>query len=277
MNLPRKQGDLGMNQTPPSFDRHFVLGGKVVLHQQTGGAHKAGLDAVMLAASVQADDKPHKRIVDLGAGVGTAGLCVLNRLPNATAILVENDPTTLNLAKATLIDPDNQWLNGRASTLKADVTLRGDAREEAGLTLNMADHVIMNPPYYDAAQVRTSDNKTRQAAHVLADDGLEPWFRTASAILVAGGMLSVVFPASSLLKLLTLMEGRFGGISVFPLYRGEGEEATRVIVRGQKGSRAPMRLLSGLVLHKPKKADVSRREWTDEANAVLNGEAGLII
>jgi len=266
-----------MNQAVPSFDRHFVLGGKVVLHQQTGGAHKAGLDAVMLAASVQDDGSFQKRIVDLGAGVGTAGRCVLNRLPNATAILVENDPTTLELANTTLNDPDNQWLNGRASVLNADVTLRGDARLEAGLTLNMADHVIMNPPYYDAALVRTSDNAARQAAHVLAEGGLEPWFRTASAILVAGGMLSVIFPAASLSQLLTLMEGRFGGISVFPLYKGEGEEAARVIVCGQKGSRAPMRLLSGLILHQAQKGDVSRREWTDEANAVLNGEAGLVI
>ena len=277
MNLPLKRVNKIMGNEAPSFDRHFVLGGKVVLYQQTGGAHKAGLDAVMLAASVQDDGKSQKRIVDLGAGVGSAGLCALNRLPDATAILVENDPTTLELAKATLADPDNQWLNGRASTLKADVTLRGDERLEAGLTVNMADHVIMNPPYYDAEEVRTSDNAARQAAHVLAEGGLEPWFRTASAILVSGGMLSVIFPASSLSNLLTLMEGRFGGISVFPLYKGVGEEATRVIVCGQKGSRAPMHLLSGLILHKPKKGDVSRREWTDEANAVLNGEAGLII
>ncbi|MEP3233530.1 MAG: methyltransferase [Hyphomicrobiales bacterium] len=266
-----------MGDKSPSYDRHFVLGGKVVLHQQTGGAHKAGLDAVMLAASVQDGGKSQKRIVDLGAGVGTAGLCVLNRLPAASAILVENDPITLELANATLNDPDNHWLNGRASTLKADVTLRGDARLEAGLSLNMADHVIMNPPYYDAAQVRTSDNAARQAAHVLADDGLEPWFRTAAAILVSGGMLSVIFPTASLSNLLSLMEGRFGGISVFPLYKGAGEDATRVIVCGQKGSRAPMRLLSGLVLHQAQKGDVSRREWTDEANAVLNGEAGLVI
>ena len=259
-----------------AYYRHFVLGGKVVLHQQTGGAHKAGLDAVMLAASVQ-EDGTQKRIVDLGAGVGTAGLCVLNRMPNATAILVENDPTTLDLAKTTLADPDNQWLNGRASILNADVTLRGDAREDAGLSLNMADHVILNPPYYDAGQVRTSDNVSRQAAHVLAESGLEPWFRTASAILVSGGMLSVIFPSAGLSKLLTLMEGRFGGISVFPLYKGKGEEANRVILCGQKGSRAPMRFLSGLVLHQAQKDGISRREWTDEANAVLNGEAGLVI
>ena len=265
-----------MGDASLAYDRHFVLGGKVALHQQMGGAHKAGLDAVMLAASVQ-EDSTQKRIVDLGAGVGTAGLCVLNRLPNSTAILVENDPTTLVLARTTLADPDNQWLNGRASVLEADVTLRGDARGEAGLSLNMADQVIMNPPYYDASSVRTSNNTSRQAAHVLAESGLEPWFRTASAILVSGGRLSVIFPSAGLSNLLSLMEGRFGGITVFPLYKGEGEEANRVILCGQKGSRASMRLLSGMVLHQAQKDGISRREWTDEANAVLNGEAGLVI
>ena len=67
-----------MGDASLAYDRHFVLGGKVALHQQMGGAHKAGLDAVMLAASVQ-EDSTQKRIVDLGAGVGT---CLLYTSPS---------------------------------------------------------------------------------------------------------------------------------------------------------------------------------------------------
>lgn len=266
-----------MSESTVSFDRHFVLGGKVALHQETGSAHKAGLDAVMLAASVQASENQNLRLVDLGAGVGTAGLCVLQRMPDATAILVENDPTTLTLAKSTLDDPQNQPLKDRATILEADVTLRGDERLAAGFALNMADHVIMNPPFYEAERVRLSPNKSRQSAHVLTEDGLDAWLRTASAILVAGGRLSLIFPASGLTMILALMQGRFGGLVVFPLYKGRQEEAVRVIVTGQKGSRAPMRLLSGLVLHEAPKPGSSRRDWTKEANAVLNGETGLVI
>lgn len=266
-----------MTETLISFDRHFVLGGKVVLHQEKGSGHKAGLDAVMLAASVQENDKAKLRIVDLGAGVGTAGLCVLHRLPGSSVTLVENNPTTLALAKSTLEDPQNERFKARVKVLEADVTLRGDDRLTAGLTLNMADQVIMNPPFYDAESVRLSPNKTRQEAHVLAQEGLEAWFRTASAILVGGGWLSVIFPANGLATLLSHMQGRFGGMAVFPLYKGQGEEAIRVIVSGQKGSRAPMRLLSGLILHEGQTAGSSRRDWTEEANAVLNGETGLVI
>lgn len=258
-------------------ERHYVLGGKVILHQNAEGGHRAGLDAVMLAASISPKTDKPCHVVDLGAGVGTAGLCVAARQKHSTVSLVENDPETLHFTQMTLDDPDNRSFSHRVSLLDADVTLKGEAREAAGLIQNMADYVIMNPPFWEEASVRTSPNETKASAHVLNDEGLEPWLRTAAAILKAGGSLSVIFPSEGLVKVLNHMEGRFGEIKIFPLFRGLGEEAKRVIVTGVKGSRAPMRVLPGLFLHECETNDANRRPWTAQANAVLNGDASLFI
>lgn len=255
--------------------RHYLLGGKVILHQDdVAGGHRAGLDAVMLAASV-AGDAGH--VVDLGAGVGSAGLCVAARLAHVRVTLVENSAATLALARKTLADPENAAFADRVRLLDADVALRGRERGDAGLVANMADYAIMNPPYWQKGQVRLSANDSRVAAHVLGEEGLAPWFRTAAAILRKGGRLSVIFPAQRLDSVLREMAGRFGGVAIHPLYKGANEEAGRVVVTGVKASRAPMRLMPGLVLHEERIDGAARRQWTARANAILKGEAALFI
>lgn len=274
MNLPPLTPETLPNM--PESARHFVLGGKVALHQARDASHKAGLDAVMLAASVPPRIEG-RHIVDLGAGVGTAGLCVARRCENTCVTLVENDPAILLYAERTLADEDNAEIKDRITLLKADVTLSGEARVVAGLVVNMADHVIMNPPYRTAGTVRQSENESRTKAHILGEGGLEPWIKTAAAITRAGGWLSMIFPTDGLPDLLSSLKGRFGAITVFPLFRGEGETANRLVVMARKGSNAPLKLASGLVLHGPADGATSRRPWTSAANAVLNGETGLFI
>lgn len=72
----------------------------------------------------------------------------------------------------------------------------------------------------------------------------------------------------ALTGILSGMEGRFGGISVMPLLPASGRAASRIIVQGIKGSRAPLRLLDGLVLHEPGGG------YTRQADAMLrDGQA----
>ncbi len=254
-------------------ERHFLLNGKVVLHQGSAKAHRAGLDAVMLAASVS---KNCREVVDLGAGVGSAGLCVAARLEKAKVVLVENHTETLYRAKKTLNDPENCLLKGRVEILNADVTLRGEERIKAGLSLNMADCVIMNPPYWQQHKTRPSPNEERAKAYILGKEGLLPWVKTACAILRPAGQLCLIFPAEGLDHCLEVLKGRFGGLDIFPLYKGEGEPARRIIIRGVKASRAPLTLWQGLLLHEMQGKKI-RRDWTPKANSILKGERELFI
>ena len=221
------------------------LGGRISLLQPKKGHHRSGTDAVLLAACTPA--KPGDLVVDLGSGVGAAGLCVAARVGGVRLLAVEIDPEIAAIAAANMAR--SQPYLAQASVICCDVALRGEPRKEAGLVENLAEHVIANPPYYRPDKFQTSPNEARATAHMLTDEGMEPWFRTAVSILKSKGTFTVVQRADELPTLLRLMEGRFGGISVQPFSARQGEAAHRVVVQGKKQSRAPFRLLPAIALH----------------------------
>nr|WP_320143152.1 methyltransferase [uncultured Cohaesibacter sp.] len=221
------------------------LGGRISLLQPKKGHHRSGTDAVLLAACTPA--KPGDLVVDLGSGVGAAGLCVAARVGGVRLLAVEIDPEIAAIAAANMAR--SQPYLAQASVICCDVALRGEPRKEAGLVENLADHVIANPPYYRPDRFQTSPNEARATAHMLTEEGMEPWFRTAVSILKSKGTFTVVQRADELPTLLRLMEGRFGGISVQPFSARQGEAAHRVVVQGKKQSRAPFRLLPAIALH----------------------------
>lgn len=250
--------------------RDQFLGGLVEALQPRGRRHRSGLDAVILAASLPAG--LGGRLFDLGAGVGVAGLCAAARLADITVTLVERDPLHVSLAGETLRLDANAGFAARLRILEADVAARGRTRAAQGLEPGCADHVIMNPPYYAPGRHRASPDADRAGAHMLTETGLEPWLRTASDLLVEGGSVTVIFRADGLEELLGAMKGRFGGILIYPLFPRPGHSASRILVRGTRGSRAPLVLRPGLVLHGEK-----GNRFTDEVDAILRHGADLDI
>lgn len=248
--------------------RDAFLGGQVMVEQPAKGRHRAGLDAVYLAAAVPEGTTGH--VVDLGSGVGTAGFCVAARLADVRVTLVDSDTHVLTLAENALHFAENAHFADRISILEADIEARGAQRHAKGLTPGFADHVIMNPPYYPGGRFRASPADARASAHVLGTQGLEPWAKTATDILREGGSLTVIFRADGLGELLNVLEGRFGAIDVIPLRPRAEAAATRVILRAVRASRAPLRLLAGFILHKGKGSD-----FTDESRAVMRDGKGL--
>ncbi len=71
-----------------------MLGGKLKLLQPLKG-HRAGHDAILLASAATSS----KHAIDLGAGVGTAGLALLARKATERVTLVEIDPDLAALAR----------------------------------------------------------------------------------------------------------------------------------------------------------------------------------
>ena len=223
------------------------LGGKITLFQPKKGHHRSGTDAVLLAACTPA--RPGQLVVDLGSGVGAAGLCVAARVGDIRLLAVEIEQEVAAIAWANMNRPDCVRHLAAASVLNCDVALRGEERKAAGLTENLADHVIANPPYYRPEKFQTSPDEARATAHMLTDEGMEPWFRSAVSILKKGGTFTLIQRADELPELLRLMQGRFGGITVQPFSPREGEAAHRVVIQGKKQSRAPFRLLPTIAIH----------------------------
>jgi tRNA1(Val) A37 N6-methylase TrmN6 len=85
----------------------------------------------------------------------------------------------------------------------------------------------------------------------MQEGGLDRWVRFLAAMARPGGRVGLIHRAEALAEVLDALTGRFGGAVVLPLHPRTGEPASRVLVEAVKGSRAPLQLRPGLVLHGP--------------------------
>lgn len=233
--------DADAGETIDAFHR-----GAFHLIQPKGRGHRAGMDAMLLASLVGAS-KPF-RLADLGAGAGAAGLAVASRLPQADIVLVEKFAEMAEFARRSLALGENAQFAGRVTVIEADVTLTGKARAAAGLADNSFDHVIMNPPFNDASDRKTPD-ELKAEAHAMTQDLFARWIRTAGAIAMSGGQLSLIARPQSIGDIITACAKRFGGLEVTPIHPRRGESAVRILVTGIKGSRARLDLRAPLFVH----------------------------
>lgn len=237
------------------------------LVQPSGRGHRAGLDAMILAAAVPSSFTG--RVADLGAGAGGAGLAVLSRCGSASALLVEREPEMAGFARRTLALAENVALAKRANALVADVTLRGKARRDAGLADNSCDFAILNPPFNEASD-RASPDALRMAAHVMDDAMFTDWVRTAAAIVRSGGGLAIIARPASLADILAAIDGRFGSAELIAIHPRPGKAAIRILLRAWRGRRGALAILAPLHLH-----GATGNGFTDAADAIINGRAAL--
>lgn len=237
------------------------------LVQPAGNGHRAGMDAMMLAAAVPSTFAGD--IADLGAGAGAAGLAVLSRCPARHCLLVERASEMADCAERSLAHPGNNRLAGRASVLVTDVALTGKARRAAGLVDNSFDFVIMNPPFNRPGDRRSPD-ALREAAHVMEDGLFEKWLRTAAAILRPQGRLALIFRPQSLAEALAALQGRFGAVEIKPIHPRPNAAAIRVVIRAARGARRASQILPPLYLH-----EAEGNGFSAAADAINNGRGSL--
>jgi tRNA1(Val) A37 N6-methylase TrmN6 len=151
-------------------------------------------------------------------------------------------------ARRSILLPDNAHIANRVSVVEADVTLTAKARNDAGLTDESFHHVIMNPPFNDAGDRRTPD-ALKAEAHAMTDGLFESWIRTAGAIMIPGGQMSLIARPQSIAEIVAACGRRFGGIEITAIHPRPGENAVRILVTGIKGSRARLSLRAPLIMH----------------------------
>jgi tRNA1(Val) A37 N6-methylase TrmN6 len=214
-----------------------VLGGRLRLRQPRRG-HRVGHDAILLAAATPALADEHA--LELGAGVGAAGLALAKRVERLRVTLLEIDPLLCELAR------DNAARNDLASRV---VVVEGDV---AALGADMAarfQRVLMNPPFNDATRQQASPDPARRLAHAAAGNTLAAWIEAAAYALADGGTLTMIWRADELADVETVLGKSFGAVWIVPVLPREGVDAIRVLVRAEKGGRAVRQLLPGLILN----------------------------
>ncbi len=241
------------------------LGGRLMIRQPKTG-YRAGIDAVLLAAACPAVFGQSDRVLDCGAGVGTVGLCVAARVVDTQVTLLEREPPLADLAR------DNAERNGladRVDVVTGDIAARDRAAEAPGLKAESFDHVLANPPFHTTGDGTSATDALKSASHEMPDGTLDDWARFAARMAKPGGTFTIIHKADALEDVLAAVSRRFGGLKILALHPRAGEPAIRVIVQGIKGSRAPLTILAGHVLHEDGHA------FTPLTASILKDGAGL--
>ena len=245
----------------PDITTDLLLGGRVHLAQSPKG-HRAGTDAVLLAAS--APVRPGDTVMDVGAASGAVGLMAATRERGGRFVFVERDPGLAELCRR------NCQENGVQGQVAVADLLDKASRLAAGLAPESADLVLTNPPFLEEGQARISPDLGKAAAHALPAGGLEAWLKACTGLLKPKGRLVLIHRADRLAACLGILGDRLGGIELRFVHPSEDRPAIRLLLSGVKGSRAPLSILPPVVLNGPD------GRFTPQAEALHRGEAGLL-
>jgi tRNA1(Val) A37 N6-methylase TrmN6 len=229
------------------------LGGRVTLQQPARG-FRAGLDAVLLAAAVPA--LAGEQILELGAGCGTASLCLAVRVDGCSIVGIEVDGNLVSLGS----------VNARQNRVEDRVRfVQGDAMAPPDALKREFSHVFANPPFHresdPGSPIEGRDRAKRDFA-VLKD-----WLISGLKRARANGTLTMIVRADRLRELMEIAP--VGGVALFPLWPRRQDSANRAILQIRKGSKSPFLLMPGLVLHE------DDGQYTQAANAILRDASAL--
>ena len=263
---------------PPATTDDSFLSGQVHLRQLIDG-YRVGTDAVMLAASIntgaadgnqprkqfgeQAGKKAgsHKRLLDMGAGVGGISLAVCQRRADIHITAVERDRASYDLLC------HNISVNDRTEVIRPHL---GDVLALPPVLRRSFDHVFANPPFHRSSDM-PSRSHNRSEAHYADNAALSDWVASALWAVKPRGRVSFIVRADRTdLVMRSLCDAGAGEVLLYPLWSHRSSPAIRMIITARANVNGAMAILPGLVLHHPNGA------LTPEARRVMKGE-GLFL
>lgn len=243
------------------YSEDGLLGGRILLTQPRRG-YRVAIDPIFLAAAVDARTGHH--VLDAGMGTGAAALCLAARVPDCRIVGLESHRELQRLASHNVAANDMREI--------IDPLLGDIARPPPRVVGGVFDHVMTNPPYLPAAMVTAPAEPGRAAAHVESTLDLEAWIISCLGMLRPRGTLTLIQRADRLDAILAAMHGRGGDVVVYPLWPSSSSpSANRIIIQARKGTKGPMRLARGLVLHEHEGG------YTITAEAILRDAASLAL
>lgn len=244
--------------TESDLTRDAFLGGKLHLYQPRQG-YRAGLDAVLLAATVQAE--AGQSVLELGCGVGAAILCLGARVPGLSLTGVE-------------LLPQNAVLARRNGGDALEVVTADLAEMPLHVRQRQFDHVLANPPYFDRAASVSSDDVAREAAHG-EHTPLHKWVKIAGKRLAPKGRAYFIHRAERLPDLIRALPSDLGSVEVLPLAPRVGRPVELVILRARKNGRAAFKLLNTFIMHRGAAHGEDGDTYVPALRAVLRDGAAL--
>jgi tRNA1(Val) A37 N6-methylase TrmN6 len=230
-----------MSELVPECTEDAFLGGQLRIRQLKSG-HRAGHDAVLLAAATAA--RAGDRVAEFGAGAGVAGLAVARRVNGIKLVLIEIDAALARLAR------ENADANAvQADVIVLDAEAGAAAFATAGLGPDSVDAVLMNPPFNDPVRHRASPDAARETAHMATAETLVKWVHAARRVLKSRGTLTLIWRADGIAGVLSALDHGFGSVRIMTVHGHAKAPANRILISAVKGGRAPTQILPALMLN----------------------------
>ncbi|MDP1640369.1 MAG: methyltransferase, partial [Hyphomicrobium sp.] len=166
--------------------------------------------------------------------------------PIAEVVLLEKEPQLAALAAENIARND---LAARVRVVTGVIGAGATDWRALGILEESFGHVIANPPFHDTDAGTLPPDALKAGAHAMPDGELEAWARFMARMTAPGGEATMIHKADALARVLAVFEQRFGALRILPLHPRQGVPAHRVLVQGVKGSRGPLQVLPGFVLH----------------------------
>lgn len=235
--------------------RNAFLGGRLRILQPKRG-YRAGVDPVLLAASVPA--REGQSVLDLGCGAGVAALCLGRRVRGLALTGLEVQAAYADLARR----------NGALNDLTFEVVTGDLSDMPPTLKDRQFDHVIANPPYFERAASCAAADPGREMA-LGEGTPLAEWLKQAARRCAPGGYVTVIQRAARMPELLAGATRHLGSLEILPLIPRKGRAARLILMRARKGGRAAFRLHDGWVLHEGGAHDGDRENYTTATACIL--------
>lgn len=243
------------------FSIDEFLGGRLKIKQPLRG-YRAGVDPVLLAASVNAYEG--EDILDLGCGVGVASLCLSQRISGLNIYGIEIQSDYAALASE----------NSKLNSLDLNIINTNIANLPESLRQMQFDHIIANPPYFDGLSSTASLNEGRDTSRII-NTPLADWVLVMAQRLKQKGWAHLIYRVDRFDKLFPLLNARFGSFVLTPIVPRAGRDAELIIIHMRKSGKAALRLESPLCLHKGGKHLADCNDYTNKVEDILRGRGEL--
>ena len=215
--------------------------GETVFALQPKKGFRAGIDSVLLAASVPA--KAGQSVLELGCGAGIVSLCLARRVDGLTLAGLELQADYAELARR----------NARLNAVEIEVEDGDVAEPPRSIRARQFDHVIANPPYYRIGAGSVSSDEGRERS-LRETSPLEDWISCAVKRLKPGGCFTMINRAERLEEILGAFKGRRCSLELKPVYSRSNSPCIRVLFRARKDRNDELSIASPLILFANKSA-----------------------
>ena len=117
-------------------------------------------------------------------------------------------------------------------------------------SLTDINHILINPPWFRDRPLRRLENLDKRKAKVELQGDLHDWLKVCKSLLCRRGRLTLIHRAESLSTVIvSLVNNRFGDISILPIMSKSGGYAKTIVVSALSGSKGRCRIMSNIYLH----------------------------